>query len=327
MAPFRLMTWNVENLLRVGDQGGPTTQAELDAKLDSLAQVIDTQQPDVLALQEIGQPDMLAALQHQLTHKLPHHEISTHPDQRGIRVALLSRLPLSDPVQVHPLASGLAPVQHGDPPADTTQPLPTLDHLGRGALQATVTTDGRDVVVITAHLKSKLLTFGPNRFSPHDEGERARVGGYALYQRTAEAVTLRAHLNQLLAAQGRTRAVLLAGDLNDAIDAATTQIFNGPTGSEIGTPGFAQPDRGDGDRMWNLMLRLPPEQRGTRVFRGRPETIDHIFASHFLVTRTTTLATATATGGLRSITDHPGEEAGKPGSDHAAVIATFDLAQ
>jgi endonuclease/exonuclease/phosphatase family metal-dependent hydrolase len=153
------------------------------------------------------------------------------------------------------------------------------------------------------------------------------VGGYALYQRTAEAVTLRAHLNQLLAGQGRTRAVLLAGDLNDAIDAATTQVFNGPTGSEIGTPGFDRPDGGDGDRMWNLMLRLPPQQRGTRVFRGRPETIDHIFASRFLVTRTTAVATATATGGLRSITDHPGEEAGKPGSDHAAVIATFDLAQ
>jgi endonuclease/exonuclease/phosphatase family metal-dependent hydrolase len=153
------------------------------------------------------------------------------------------------------------------------------------------------------------------------------VGGYALYQRTAEAVTLH-HLNSVLAGQGRTRAVLLAGDLNDAIDAATTQIFNGPTGSEIGTGGFDRPDHGDGDRMWNLMLRLPPEQRGTRIFRGRPETIDHIFASHFLVTRTTAVATtATATGGLRSVTDHPGEEAGKPGSDHAAVIATLDLAQ
>jgi endonuclease/exonuclease/phosphatase family metal-dependent hydrolase len=242
-------------------------------------------------------------------------------------VALLSRLPLNDPVQVHPLASGLAPVQHGDPPANPAQPLPTLDHLGRGALQATVALEGRDVTVVTVHLKSKLLTFGPDRFSPHDEGERARVGGYALYQRTAEAVTLRDHLNQLLAGQGRTRAVLLAGDLNDAIDAAPTQLFNGPTGSEIGTLGFDRPDGGDGDRMWNLRLRLPAEQRGTRVFRGRAETIDHIFASHFPVTRTTAVATATAIGGLRSVTDHPGEEAGKPGSDHAAVIVTFDLAQ
>jgi len=75
------------------------------------------------------------------------------------------------------------------------------------------------------------------------------------------------------------------------------------------------------------MLKIPEPQRGTRIFRGRPETIDHIFASHFLVTRTTAIATATATGGLRSVTDHPGEEAGKPGSDHAAVVATFDPAQ
>jgi hypothetical protein len=50
------MTWNVENLLRVGDQGGLTTQAELDAKLASLAQVIDTQQPDVLASKKSASP-------------------------------------------------------------------------------------------------------------------------------------------------------------------------------------------------------------------------------------------------------------------------------
>jgi hypothetical protein len=50
VAEFRLMTWNVENLLAVGAEGGPGTQQELDAKLDSLAAVINAQQPDVLAL-------------------------------------------------------------------------------------------------------------------------------------------------------------------------------------------------------------------------------------------------------------------------------------
>jgi len=34
------------------------------------------------------------------------------------------------------------------------------------------------------------------------------------------------------------------------MDAATTQILNGPPGSEIGTVGFGRPDDGDGDRMW-----------------------------------------------------------------------------
>jgi endonuclease/exonuclease/phosphatase family metal-dependent hydrolase len=39
--------------------------------------------------------------------------------------------------------------------------------------------------------------------------------------------------------------VLVMGDLNDGVEAATTQILNGPTGSEIGTVGF---DRADARR-------------------------------------------------------------------------------
>jgi hypothetical protein len=35
---FRLMTWNVENLLPVGSKAGLPTQAAMDAKLASLAQ-------------------------------------------------------------------------------------------------------------------------------------------------------------------------------------------------------------------------------------------------------------------------------------------------
>jgi len=95
MAEFRLMTWNVENLLAVGADGGPRTQAELDTKLTSLAQVINTQRPDVLALQEVGAPEVLAALGRPLSHELPHAAVSAHPNARGIRVAFLSRLPLT----------------------------------------------------------------------------------------------------------------------------------------------------------------------------------------------------------------------------------------
>jgi hypothetical protein len=41
---------------------------------------------------------------------------------------------------------------------------------------------------------------------------------------------------------GREKAVVLTGDMNHELDAATTQILNGPTGSEIGTNGFGHPD-------------------------------------------------------------------------------------
>jgi hypothetical protein len=121
--------------------------------------------------------------------------------------------------------------------------------------------------------------------------------------------------------------VILTGDMNDEVDAATTQILNGPPGSEIGTGGFADPDRGDGDRLWNLAPLIPPEQPFSRIYRGRKELIDHIFVSNFLVTnnRTTAVATATAQPTLPSVADDPTARQGKPGSDDAAVIATFNL--
>jgi endonuclease/exonuclease/phosphatase family metal-dependent hydrolase len=139
----------------------------------------------------------------------------------------------------------MAPVQVGDPPTTPAGPPPTQAQMGRGALQVTVTADGADVTVVTAHLKSKLLTFPGGRFQPRDEGERARFGAYALGLRAAEAVTLHTHLTQVLGDQGETVAVLLAGDLNDGPDAATTQLLHGPPGSELETPGFDRPDRGD----------------------------------------------------------------------------------
>lgn len=37
---------------------------------------------------------------------------------------------------------------------------------------------------------------------------------------------------------GGEMAVILTGGMNDELDAGTTQILNGPPGSEIGTAGF-----------------------------------------------------------------------------------------
>jgi endonuclease/exonuclease/phosphatase family metal-dependent hydrolase len=321
-----MLTWNVQNLFAAETEDGPPSQEAFDAKLASLAEVLDAQRPDVAALQELGPPEVLAQLQERLTHELPHQELSAHPDGRGIRVGFLSRLPLVAPVQLHPLAVGLAPVQVGDDDQNPATPPAATTTMGRGALQVTVTAHGHPLTLVAAHLKSKLLTFPGGRFQPRDEAERARFGAYALYLRAAQAATLRAHLEQLLDDQGRTMGVVVAGDLNDGLDAATTQLLQGPPGSEIGTPGFARPDSLDGQRMWNLAPKIPEAQRFTRVFRGRGELIDHVLVSHFLVTKTTAVSTAMAgPGRLRSITENPREERGKPGSDHAAVVASFEL--
>ena len=55
--------------------------------------------------------------------------------------------------------------------------------------------------------------------------------------------------------------MIVLGDLNDEPLAATTQILLGPPGSEFNTGGFDQPDKGDGQRLWNLAPTLPEEPR------------------------------------------------------------------
>ena len=62
---------------------------------------------------------------------------------------------------------------------------------------------------------------------------------------------------------------MLLGDMHEVVEAATTQILNGLTGSEIGTRGFDAADRGDGQRMWNLAPLIAPEQRASRVLPGQ----------------------------------------------------------
>ncbi|WIY00362.1 endonuclease/exonuclease/phosphatase family protein [Amycolatopsis mongoliensis] len=307
-------TWNLENLFRPGGDG-PPDQAAYDAKLAALRATITAIAPDVLAVQEVGDPaalDDLAAL-------LPGDwttALSQHPDARGIRVGFLSRLPLTVVADTAALAPKLAPVQVADPPA------PRSDQLGRGALTVTVEPEpGTTLTLITCHLKSKLLTYPGGRFTPHDEGERARFGAYALYRRTAEATAVRELATTCLEPDAGERLVVL-GDLNDEATAATTQILAGPPGSEIGTAGFKRPDAGDRWRLWNLAALIPPDQRYSRINNGRRELIDHIFASHALLDPLPEVHVV-HDHDLPSVTDNPSTHVSQSGSDHAPVVASF----
>jgi endonuclease/exonuclease/phosphatase family metal-dependent hydrolase len=308
-------TSNLENLFRPGADAGPSDEQAFDAKLTELARVIGEITPDVLAVQEVGDPEALEDLGERLAGDWL-AESSELPDGRGIRVGFLSRLGLGEVEQLREFPDGLVPVQVDDEGA-------TMAEMGRGALRVRVRADGRDVDLVSCHLKSKLLTFHGGRFDPRDEGERARFAGYALYRRAAEAVTLRALANRLLDGQGRERAVIVLGDLNDEPTAATTQVLLGPPGSEIGTPGFDRPDQSDGSRLWNLTSLIPEERRFSRVFRGRGELIDHILVSHALVQGVEEVDAGP--GEPPSITEDPTERRDEPASDHLPVVARFRL--
>ncbi len=301
-----LGTWNLENLFR--PDGGAQAY---DAKLAALASTITTLSPDVLAVQEVGQPEALADLVARLGGEW-HTELAA-PDGRGIRVGFISRLPLAGVEQVADFPDKLRPVQVDD----TGAPVSTM---GRPALHVRVEAAGRAFDLVSCHLKSKLLTFPGGRFSTSDEGLRARYAVYALNRRAAEAATVRDYATRLLDGQGDQRAVLVLGDLNDEPEAATTQILLGPPGSEIGTGGFTQPDQGDGQRLWNLAPLIPAEQRYSRIYQGRRELIDHILASG-AVARTLTEGDVTSGGATpASIGDNPHARADQPGSDHRPLV-------
>jgi endonuclease/exonuclease/phosphatase family metal-dependent hydrolase len=349
MTPCTIVTWNVQNLFLPSNPEGPDNQATFQRKLASLAAVIDHTKPDVLALQEVGPDGVLGLLQGVLTHQLP-HAIEGQPDGRGIRVAFLSTVPFDATRHIRPFPNLVRAVQTKDPifdnlstPADES----LAAMMGRGALEVMVSIGGVPVTVVTAHFKSKLVSYarqrglvGGSKFGPNDEGERYRYAAYGLYLRTAETMTIRQRLNEILAdpndpgdiakGSGRQTALVFCGDLNDEVEAATTQILQGPSGSEIGTGGFDQADQSDGFRMWNLAPLLPlvdGEPAYTRRYKGRGELIDHIFASHRLVNKHNLPAVRTimSPDPLPTMGDDPNARRNEPGSDHAAVVVTFRL--
>ena len=334
MAAFKVMTWNVENLFRPGPGAGQPEQQRFQQKLQLLANVINQLAPDVVALQEVGGLEPLSDLQQALGAGYPHRAISAFPDPRGIRVAFLSKLALvGPPVDTVDFPPGPALDIHDLTATGGSTP---ITHMSRGALRIRVSKGGVTVDLITAHLKSKLLTFrlpgGGSSFEPRNENERAQVGGIALLKRAAEAVTLRIHANALLEGNPQSPLVLL-GDFNDVPEAQTSLLLAGPPGSEIGTSGFNQADKGDDARLFNLAPLIPEERRFSRIHRGRGELLDQIFASEELFPRAPDNKRKLPVvdshidfkDQLPSIGENPGARAAETAPDHAPVTAVFDL--
>jgi endonuclease/exonuclease/phosphatase family metal-dependent hydrolase len=267
-------SWNVENLFSTGEFA-PAVRSDYEAKLGVIVSTILDHDVDIAGLQEVGDPqafdDLLAAVGQGWDGVL-----STHPDHRGIRVAVVSRVSQTSTEEEVDLPPELAAVQVED---DGT----VMTRMGRGALRMAVQTPAGQLDVVTCHLKSTLITYPGGRFQPVDEGQQARYTAYALYRRAGEATAVRAFADRLLDGQDTQRRVIVLGDMNDEPKAATTQILQGPSGSELGTAGALRSDQGDAWRLFNLAALLPEGQRATRIFEGRSELIDHNFVSRALL--------------------------------------------
>jgi endonuclease/exonuclease/phosphatase family metal-dependent hydrolase len=314
--PLAITTWNVQNL----DPSDPLFIQKRNFIVGTLLALGS----DVVALQEILD---LEALE-ELAEGTGFHPHAAPPDGRGNRVAFLTRDPVIGEPEVidqWQLAPGV--VVQG---VDDDGAIETLAQFRRPALKVTVANNGRSVDVITAHLKSKLLTFGGN-FSTNDETLRARTAYFALQLRAAEAATLREEATAALAA-GRDMIVL--GDLNDGETAATTQILYGPPGSQPRGPAdalqpasaFQRADADDVRRLFNVCGLVAPELRWSRRHNGQPELLDHILVSEGLMPRVGTLRQVPLVTILNEdapnlIGEHP--TAGGVVPDHAPVTAVF----
>jgi endonuclease/exonuclease/phosphatase family metal-dependent hydrolase len=183
---------------------------------------------------------------------------------------------------------------------------------------------------VTAHLKSKLLTFTGD-FSTTNETLRAHTAYFALERRAAEAASLREYVTGLLSAGRR---VIVLGDFNDGPDAATTQILYGPPGSQPRGPddathasgAFQRADAGDNERLFNVTKLVPEGLRWSRKYNGQNELLDHILASDGLMPRVNGLRQVPSVNILNEDTPnmigaHP--TAGGVVPDHAPVTATF----
>jgi endonuclease/exonuclease/phosphatase family metal-dependent hydrolase len=311
---FTIMTWNVENFFA----SKPADQAAYEDKVRALAAIITEAAPDLVAVQEVGDPESFEALRSALGHDWT-GELSTHFDPtHAIRVGWLTTGTLSDVEQLVDLPTQLSPVKVDD---DGT----TITQLGRGALAVTYTTaSGVPVRALTCHLKSKLLSFPGGKFDTSDEAQRARYGVYALDRRAAEAAAVRDLATASLAGEWADKPLLVCGDLNDTMEAATTQLLFGPPGSQIGTGGFTHPDHGDAQRLWDVGYKMQPPNNFSRIDQGRPELIDHVLVSHALVDKLTDAATVPldvpSVGTAPQVTPRV-----DPPSDHRPVVAHLDL--
>ena len=151
-----------------------------------------------------------------------------------------------------------------------------------------------------------------------------------------EAFTLRTKANDIIF-KNKTQGLVILGDFNDVPEAASNQLLQGTDGSQPGQGrGFDQADDGDDARLFNLAKLIPEDHRYSRINNGVKELIDQIFVSQELVPwedpatkkqrkRPTVDARPDLQGGIPSIGSDPHARKNEPASDHAPVIATFDI--
>lgn len=303
---IRVATFNLKDFFSAR---GESDRAVAEAKVANVARELLRADADVVALQEVGDPALLERLITREARALGYGPpVVATPDRRGIRNAILTRLPVLWS-QVHTSTSLPFPrLQEGDP-----EPFTGRIPLRRGVVHIRI--DGGaelgEIDVLTAHFKSNLpapLKSADGREivddTPRGHGESA---ARSLVQRTAEALFLRGLVDDVFRALP-DHAICVLGDLNDTADSLPVRIVRG---------------LGERDR-WELRAcadRLPVERRFSCFHGNTPTLIDHVLASPRLYR--SLHAFDILNEQLRWHGPHVPDPPPTPDSDHALCVATF----
>ncbi len=304
-----LATFNLENLgIRPGEES-PEVLAWLGGHQAALRDTIRRLDADAVAFQEVVDPALLGPLLEGLDY--PHVALGERGESL-LRTGVFSRYPLGP---ARPVAAGTEVSLRDE---KTGLEVTVRGPFSRPALQVEWEVPGLATTLLVVHWKSKIPSFTPSRrpagepwASLGDAGEGRLV---TEAKRLAQAVELRRAVDQLLARDPGARLAVL-GDFNDVLEAEALRIVRGD----------AQACRSPGLLAQELLpceLSIPPEQRYSQVYRGRPEMLDHIFFSrallpHFVGARVLNEFLRDAEEG-----PEPGRAADL-GSDHAPLVATF----
>ncbi len=259
---LRLATFNLKDFF---DARTENERMRVDTKVNGVAASLRRANADVVALQEVGSEALLA----ELVARVPELDYGAcvvgSEDRRGIRNAMLSRLPVVWS-RVHEARELPFPTfVEGDP-----EPFPGRIPLRRGVVQVRIDApDFGELDVFPAHFQSNLpvpLQDREGRIlvdrSPKGAGESAVR---SLMLRAAEALYVRSLVDAAFAEDAERR-ICVMGDLNDTLDSLAVRLVCGVGPTSL----FA---------LRSASELVPPEQRYSCIHARGRSLIDHILLS------------------------------------------------
>ncbi len=259
---FTLATFNVLDLF----------DASEPARIGRIAEKLRPHAPDVVALQEVGGEAAVSAIGAALGGG-PWSHVLGDADERGIRNALLTRLPILSSTVLRAPHLSYPRYRREDP-----EPFGARIPLRRPIPDVVVETDLGRVRVLVVHFKSRRGTAMRDEagsvIEPRTTAEVAAGEARAVAWRCAEALFVRGVVDGYLS-RDRGERLVVCGDFNDVSGSLPLRVVAGLAGAE-------EPR---GDALTSCAERIPLAERISVRHGGEAAAIDHALVSSALAAK------------------------------------------